>query len=82
MKDRFMKILEKVANKILSGRFICLVMIIFTYCFMINKCVNLLVKKMLEKDIVTGLIVGLASSASMIITFYYLRSDRKNGGSQ
>jgi len=49
---------------------------------MINKCVNLLVKKMLEKDIVTGLIVGLASSASMIITFYYLRSDRKNGGSQ
>lgn len=72
-----MEILKQFISKITSGRFICLLGIVFTYCYIINKSINLLVQQKIEKDIVVGLVVGFASLASNIITAYFERRDRK-----
>lgn len=69
--NKLFGLVERIVTKLTSGKFLCLVGIIFTYCFIINKCLGLFSEGKIEKDIILMMLTGLVSSASTIITFYY-----------
>jgi len=69
--------LKRVVDKILSGRYTILIMSIFTYCYLMNKCLNLVADKIMAVETFLGLFAGLTGIVSTIVTFYFMRTDRE-----
>ena len=78
--------IQSIIDKLLSGRFIATVAVVFTYCNIVNLAVTKYVAA-LKSDpskmeaFAVGLIMGFAGTATLVIKAYFDRNDRQNGGS-
>lgn len=73
-----MNVWHRILDKCLSGRFIVLVMVAFTYCSVINASIYLAMTDKLDMEFVKGLIAGLASNLIVLWKEYSTRTDRFN----
>lgn len=77
--------IQSIIDKLLSGRFIATVAVVFTYCNIVNLAVTKYVDA-LKSDpskmeaFAVGLIMGFAGTATLVIKAYFDRNDRQNGG--
>lgn len=77
--------IKSIFDKILSGRFIATIAIVYTYCNIVNTAVFTYVMA-LKSDpskmeaFAVGLIMGFAGTATLVIKSYFDRNDRQQGG--
>jgi hypothetical protein len=64
-------------DKVFSGRYIILILSISTYCFLMGKCLDLVGQKIMTVETFLGLFAGLTGIVSTIVTFYFMRTDRR-----
>jgi len=68
--------IKRIMDKVLSGRYAILIMSIGTYCYIMNKCLDLVANKIMAVETFLGLFAGLTGIVSTIVTFYFMRNDR------
>ena len=73
-----MSTLDKILEKFLSGRFLVLLMVSFTYCSVIQACIWLAANGKIDIEFLKGLIAGLAGNVVMFWKDYSVRTDREN----
>lgn len=74
--------LNKIIEKIFSGRFIATVAIVITYCQIVGSCAGSYIKAISSnpermESFVVGLIMGFSGIATLVIKAYFDRTDRK-----
>lgn len=69
-----MSILEKITDKILSGRFLVTVMMSLTYCYLVSFIITKLSDKV-SGDFALGFVSGFSTSFMLIIQWYFDKSD-------
>jgi len=72
--------IDKILDKVLSGRFLVTVLMAVTYC----KLATFMVTKLADKitgDFVLGFIGGFSTSFILILQWYFDKDNNSNGGS-
>lgn len=83
------EILKHILSKIFSARFIIVILIMFTFCWITNKSLNLLIQNINNKEvypiiekIVMFLLGAFVGQVGNIVITYFNRPDRKENGGQ
>jgi hypothetical protein len=69
--------IEKILNKLLSGRYFATVSVIGTYCIVLLATLYLVMKESLSVEAFLGLFAAFAVLAKEIVQSYFNRTDRK-----
>ena len=77
--------IKSILDKMLSGRFIATIAIVYTYCNIVNISVFSYVDSLKNEPskmeaFAVGLIMGFAGTATLVIKSYFDRNDRQQGG--
>lgn len=77
--------IKSILDKVLSGRFIATIAIVYTYCNIVNVSVFRYVDALKENPekmeaFAVGLIMGFAGTATLVIKSYFDRNDRQSEG--
>lgn len=66
--------MSKFTDKLSSGKFLSAVLVIGTYCWVINCCALAVSLGRMRSDTFLALFVGFSGLAGMIITFYFTKN--------
>ena len=69
-------VINKVLDKILSGRFIATVLLVGTYCQIASRLVNSIPADKISADFVMGFMAGFAAAVILVLKSYFDRTDR------
>lgn len=76
--DRFFDTVDVIVAKVTSGKFIATILVIWTYCAVINTCCKLVEIKVISAETFLALVAGIAGLATMLCKDYF---NRDMGGS-
>ncbi len=77
------KTMERIFNKITSGRFIMTIAFSLTYCLIMVGSVIMVIKKIINIEVFLGLFSGFTAILMTIKDSYFFRSDRhKDNGKE
>lgn len=81
--EKLIDFISKVADRILSARFLITVAVGFTYCHIVWHAVHFYLKSMINdpkqmEAFATGLLMGFTGIASFIFKAYFDRADRSD----
>lgn len=68
--------INKILDKVLSGRFISTVLLVGTYCTIASKLVNSIPADKISADFVMGFMAGFAAAVILVLKSYFDRTDR------
>lgn len=69
--DRVMDSLDGLGTKILSGRFLATVLLVWTYCQIVLTCCHLVEVKVIQAETFLAVLAGIATLVTMIVKDYF-----------
>lgn len=66
---------DRILQKLTSGRFICLLVMVTSYAWLVHKGLNLYIEGAINENLVTILVTGLVSHVGTIVAFYFLKKE-------
>lgn len=81
--DRIMDTIDSIISKITSGRFIATLLVVWTYCKMVETCGKLVEIKVLSAEAYIAVMAGIAGLVTMMVKDLFLSGntkDKQNSG--
>lgn len=74
--DRIMDSLDGFGTKILSGRFLATLLLVWTYCKVVDTCCKLVEVKAISAETFLAVLAGIAGLVTMIVKDYFNRENK------
>jgi hypothetical protein len=78
--DRIFDSLDGFGTKILSGRFLATVLLVWTYCWVIVTCCRLVEGSKISPETFLAVMAGVGGLVTMIVKDYFSKDENKTGG--
>lgn len=81
--DRFLDTLDALLTRVTSGRFIATLLVVWTYCKMVDFCCHLVELKILSAETFLAVIAGVAALVTMMVKDLFASGnakDKQDGG--